>query len=194
MAQPKRKQDLYAELAALPANRVGEIIHGVLHAHPRPARAHGRASSELGAELIPPFRRGRGGPGGWIFIDEHELHLGQNVVVPDISAWRVERYPAHETTPYSIVVPDWVCEVASPSTKGLDRFQKLPLYAQHGVKHCWIVDPQERSLEVFILNDAGSYTVGPAFLDDAAVTAPPFEVHTFSLANLWDEPVAPSAT
>jgi Uma2 family endonuclease len=194
MAQPKRQHDLYAELAALPANRVGEIIHGVLHAHPRPARQHGRAASELGMELGNPFRRGRGGPGGWVFIDEHELHLGEHVVVPDISGWRVERYPAHETTPFTTIAPDWICEVASPSTQRLDRVQKLPIYAQHGVKHCWYIDPIDRTLEVFILDDAGSYKVGPTFVDDAAVTAPPFEVHTFSLANLWDEPITPPAT
>jgi Uma2 family endonuclease len=194
MAQPKRVPDLYAELAALPANRVGEIIHGVLHAHPRPTRQHGRATSELGVELGNPFRRGRDGPGGWIFIDEHELHLGEHVVVPDISGWRVERYPAHETTSYSVVAPDWLCEVASPATRRLDRLEKLPIYAQHGVKHCWYVDPLDRTLEVFILNDAGGYTVGPTFVDNAAVTAPPFEVHTFNLDILWDEPGVPPPT
>jgi Uma2 family endonuclease len=179
-------KNIYAEFAALPPNMVGEIVSGTLYAHPRPARPHGRAASELGAELIAQFRRGRGGPGGWVFLDEHELHLGEHIVVPDISGWRNERYPSHETTPYSIVAPDWLCEVTSPSTRRLDRIQKLPIYAAHGVKHCWYVDPLERTLEVFILSGT-TYTIGPTFADNAPVTAPPFEAHTFELGVLWEE-------
>ncbi len=184
--------DLYAELVALPANMVGEIISGTLYAHPRPARPHGRASSSLTAELFTPFDRGRGGPGGWIFIAEHELHLGAHIVVPDISGWTVARYPAHETTSFSVVPPDWLCEVTSPSTKRIDRFQKLPIYAEYGVKHCWYVDPLEKTLEVFILSDS-VYTLGPAFADNAQVTAPPFEAHTFDLDVLWERGNPPEA-
>ena len=179
-------QDLYAELEALPANMVGEIVFGTLHAHPRPARKHGRAATELAGELRSPFRRGRGGPGGWVFIVEQELHLGPHVVVPDISGWTVDRYPLDEATSFSAVPPDWLCEVSSPSTKRLDRFQKLQIYAEHGVKHCWYVDPIEKNLEVFILSD-GAYKIGPTFSDSDPVTASPFEVHTFDLSLLWED-------
>lgn len=192
MAQPRPTTDtikLYDQLAALPANMVGEIVSGALYAHPRPTRAHGHAATELAREVGNPFRRRHGGPGGWIFIAEHELHLGDNVVVPDISGWKIERYPAHETTSYSIVPPDWLCEVTSPSTRRLDRVQKLAIYAEYGVDHCWYVDPIDKTLEVFILAE-GAYKVGPAFADNDRVTAPPFEAHTFDLGLLW-EPSAP---
>jgi Uma2 family endonuclease len=185
MALPRPKtKDIYAQLEALPATMVGEIVNGVLHVHPRPTTEHGIASGELFLELGNPFRRGRGGPGGWVFIVEEELHLGDDVVVPDISGWRAERFIAKKDTSYSVVPPDWLCEVASPSTRRLDRFEKLPIYARHGVKHCWYVDPIEKTLEVFILVN-GVYTIGPTFTDNAAVTAPPFEVHTFDLGILW---------
>ena len=195
MAQSRKiPQDVYAEFADLPANMVGEIINGTLHAHPRPARPHGRASYELGAELNGPFDRGRGGgPGGWKFIAEQELHLGPHIVVPDISGWKVERDPAHETTPFSTVPPDWLCEVLSPSTQTLDRMHKLKIYAELGVKHCWYVDPLEHSLEVFIWSN-GTYLVGPVFTGNDAVTAPPFEAHTFELGILWDTPPHNEAT
>ncbi len=190
MAQTKRApRDLYAERDALPANMVGEIVCGALHAHPRPARKHGEAAYALGSELYTPFKRGGNGPGGWRFIAEHELHLGPHIVVPDISGWKVERFPSDETTAYTVVPPDWLCEVLSPSTKRLDRFEKLPIYAEFGVKHCWYVDPNEKTLEVFILSD-GAYKIGPAFADSDPVAAVPFEVHTFSLGLLWDD-VAP---
>ena len=187
MALAKAHQhDLYAEFEALPANMVGEIIAGALYSHPRPARKHGTAATDLTVELSNPFRRGNGGPGGWRFIVEQELHLGDNVITPDVSGWTVDRYPFTETTPYTIVPPDWLCEVLSPSTAKFDRFQKLPIYAEHGVKHCWFVDPIEKTLEVFIL-DNGTYKLGPTFTDNAPVTAPPFEVHTFDLGLLWEQ-------
>src|SRR3954452_17354043 len=98
MAQVKPlPQELYAALEALPPNMVGEIVFGYLHAHPRPARQHGRAASELLVEIGSRFGRRHG---GWVFIAEHELHLGPHVVVPDISGWTVERYPANETTAF----------------------------------------------------------------------------------------------
>ena len=93
--------------------------------------------------------------------------------------------PAEEATAYSVVAPDWLCEVLSPSTKRLDRFQKLSIYAEFGVKHCWYVDPTDKTLEVFILSD-GAYKIGPAFADNGPVSAPPFEAHTFDLSLLWD--------
>ena len=186
-AQPP-SQDLYAELEALPANMVGEIVFGALYAHPRPATKHIRAATELSTELGIPFRRARGGPGGWIFLIEEELHLGPHVVVPDIAGWRADRYlaVAAEVTPYTIVPPDWLCEVLSPSTRHLDRFKKLRVYAEFGVKHCWYVDPIEKTLEVFILAD-GAYIVGPTFSANDPVAAQPFEVHTFDLSVLWGD-------
>jgi Uma2 family endonuclease len=177
-------RDLYAELENLPANRVGEIVFGSLYAHPRPATEHGMAATDLIGELIGPFRRGKGGPGGWIFIGEQELHLGPHVVVPDILGWRRDRFPTTKATPYSVVPPDWLCEVLSPATKHLDRFQKLRIYAEYGVRHCWYVDPTEKTLEVFILSGS-DYIVGPAFAANDPVTAPPFEIHTFDLGILW---------
>ena len=104
-----------------------------------------------------------------MFIAKHELHLGPHVVVPDISGWKVERYPVNETTTFSVVPPDWLCEVLSPSTKRLDRFQKLLIYAEYGVKHCWYVDPIEKTLEAFILSE-GAYKIGPDFADSDLVS------------------------
>ena len=75
----------YADLEALPPHLVGELVAGRLIASPRPSPRHARASSDLGGLLTPPFRFGRGGPGGWWILDEPELHLGQDVLVPDLA-------------------------------------------------------------------------------------------------------------
>ena len=99
MSVPKPRSATYADIEALPPHVVGEIAFGVLHTHPRPAPGHGNAAIELQTELVPPFRRGRGGPGGWILHPEPELHLGPHIVVPDIGGWRRERMPEFPDVP-----------------------------------------------------------------------------------------------
>jgi hypothetical protein len=93
MTAPARKTDPYAELAALPSHVTGEVTKAFCTRSHGPALRHARAASVLGEELGPPFKRGRGGPGGWIILDEPELHLGPrpDVLVPDLAGWRRER-------------------------------------------------------------------------------------------------------
>jgi hypothetical protein len=75
---------------------------------PIPAGPHTFVASGLGVDLGVPFDRGRGGPGGGYFADEPELHLGGDVLVPDLAAWRVERLPPQARThAYFDVAPDW---------------------------------------------------------------------------------------
>lgn len=186
MLKPKPPAATYADIEALPPHMVGEIVYGVLHAQPRPAPRHGLAANRLGYEVTGPFDMGRGGPGGWIFIVEPELHLGPHVVVPDIAGWRRERLTPFPDTAFIATPPDWIAEVLSPSTQALDRTDKLSVYAQAGVGHCWYVDPLAKTLEVFALT-SGKWLLTASFKNDDAVTAPPFEVHTFALDVLWVE-------
>ena len=176
----------YADIEALPAHVVGEILFGVLHTHPRPAPRHSMAATSLADEVVSPFQKGRGGPGGWVILAEPELHLGPHIVVPDIAGWRRERMPRLPETAYFETAPDWVCEVLSPSTARIDRTDKLAIYAAHGVKHCWLVDPDARTLEVMALT-GDKWLLAATFKDDDPVSAPPFEVHTFALDVLWPE-------
>jgi Uma2 family endonuclease len=135
MALPPRKPATYQDILDAPENLVAEIINGELHTQPRPAPHHSRASSSLGDELVSPFDKGRGGPGGWWILDEPELHLGHDVLVPDIGGWRRERMPRLPDTAWFELAPDWVCEVLSPGTARKDRVLKMPLYARYGVQH-----------------------------------------------------------
>jgi Uma2 family endonuclease len=184
MLAPKHKRATYADIEALPANMVGQVLYGALHAHPRPAPKHARASSRIGAQLDGPFDRGRAGPGGWIILDEPELHLGEHVVVPDLAGWRRERMPKLPDTAYFETAPDWICEVLSPSTARIDRTDKLSVYAEFKVSHCWYVDPDARTLEVFELT-GDKWLLAATFKDADEITAPPFEAHTFALDILW---------
>jgi Uma2 family endonuclease len=184
MAGPAHRRATYDDLRQVPDHLVGEIIDGTLVMSPRPALPHARATSSLGGELYGPFDRGRGGPGGWIILDEPELHLHGDVLVPDIAAWRRERIPTLPDATAFEVPPDWVCEALSPSTAPIDRTQKLPIYARERVGHIWLVDPLVRTLEVLRL-DGASYRIVGAWHGDAVVQCEPFESLPIQLADLW---------
>ncbi len=115
---------------------------------------------------------------------EPELHLGEDVLVPDIAGWRHERMPQIPDVAASTLAPDWVCEVLSPSTRTLDRKAKLPVYAREGVRHVWLVDPVARTLEVFRL-EGNHYLPMTAHSGPVRVRAEPFESFELQLARIW---------
>lgn len=193
MAEPARRRATYADLEAVPPHLVAELINGVLETHPRPRPRHGAAANALGSELTPPFQRGRGGPGGWLFIVEPELHLGEDVVVPDIAGWRVERLPTEPDEPFITVAPDWACEILSPSTARLDRGAKRRIYAESGVEHLWLLDPAELVLECFSLMGRRWLLVATVEAGELVQVAP-FEAVAFPLTALFpfDAPSPPT--
>lgn len=177
MGLPAERFATYEDLFDLPENLVGEIINGRLVTHPRPAPKHARAYSRLGGELDGPFDQGRGGgPGGWWILDEPEIHLLGDILVPDIAGWRRERTPRLPESAWFDLAPDWLCEILSPATARVDRVEKLPIHARWGVKHVWLVDPDLRTLEAYE-NVEGRWLLITTLKDDDAVS--------FSLAGLW---------
>ena len=179
-----RRRATYQDVLDAPPHRVAEIVDGTLHTHPRPAMLHALARSHLGDELVGPYGKGRGGPGGWWIIDEPELHLGEDILVPDLAGWRRERMPEYPETAYATLAPDWVCEVLSPSTRRLDLQGKRPVYAREEVRHLWLVDPTDRTLEAFELRE-GEWVLIAAAKDDDPIRIRPFDAITFSLGDLW---------
>ena len=184
MGEPAQKPATYEDLLRLPAHQVGELLFGVLWSHPRPRSLHAGAAGALHIELGSRFRFGRGGPGGWLILEEPELHHADDVLVPDLAGWRRNRMPEMPDTPYFELAPDWVCEVLSPGTAKIDRTDKMTIYAREGVKHVWHVDPDAQTLEVFRL-DGEAYLRVVAFRDDARIRAEPFDEVELELALLW---------
>ena len=183
MNSPARRLATYEDLFNLPEHLIGEILHGQLITQPRPAPRHAFSASGIGGELTNPFQRGRGGPGGWWILDEPELHLGPHILVPDLAGWRRARTPVFPETAYFTLAPDWVCEVLSPGTARTDRVVKMPIYAAQGVAWLWLVDPDQRTLEVYRLLE-GHWLMEQTAQQDDEVAAPPFAEHRFSLADL----------
>jgi Uma2 family endonuclease len=186
MAEPARKRATYEDVLSAPEPMIAEVVDGVLWTQPRPASPHTRAASTLGGELGPPFDHGKGGPGGWFILDEPELHLGvePDILVPDLAGWRRETMPAVPDAPFFTLRPDWVCEVLSPATHRLDRREKMPVYRREGVSHVWLVDPVERTLEVFML-DGATYRLLATYADAEQVRVPPFDAIVLDLSVLW---------
>ena len=174
----------YRDLLALPDHVVGEIGAGELFVSPRPAPRHAVATSVLGGELGPPYHGGRGGPGGWWILYEPEIHLHEDVLVPDLAGWRRSRMPVIPETAYFTLAPDWICEVLSPGTARLDRQKKLGVYAREGVGHTWLIDPLQRTLEVLRL-EHGQWLILAVHAGDDEVRAAPFDATVLSLATLW---------
>ena len=184
----KPRRATYAEYAAVPAHKRAEIINGVLHVFPRPGGPHVVTSSQIGGELSPfnPFGRRRGGPGGWWILDEPEVHLlHEEPLVPDLAGWRLERMPELPATAYFTLPPDWICEVLSKSTEKTDREEKMPLYAAHGVRHAWLVDPIAKTLEVYTLGANGKWGEPVIHRGTEVVRAVPFEAIELELSALW---------
>jgi Uma2 family endonuclease len=177
----------YEDLVALPDTLVAEIVDGELHASPRPAPKHARAYSSVGVLIGGPYDHGIGGPGGWWILDEPELHLGRDVLVPDLSGWRRSRMPRLPETAYFPLAPDWICEVLSPSTAQLDRAKKLAIYARALVAHAWLIDPLARTLEVLRL-ERGRWVVLGTHAGSEVVRAEPFGAVPLALQSLWGDP------
>lgn len=196
-AEPRRRAT-YEDVLAAPEHMVAEIIDGELVLSPRPAPKHANASSRLGV-LVDGFHGEGGGgeedgPGGWWILDEPELHLGKprpedQVVVPDLAGWRRERLPELPDEAFFTLPPDWVCEVVSPKRQAHDRIRKAAIYARAGIPHMWLVDPLERTLEVYRLVGEGEGARGwapvAAHGGDDEVRVEPFDALPLRLGRLW---------
>jgi Uma2 family endonuclease len=184
-SEPPRKAT-YADVLAAPEHLVAEVLGGVLHLQPRPAGPHAVATTVLGELLGPPFRRAKGGPGGWILLDEPELHLGEDIVVPDLAGWRRTTMDHVEDVAYFEIRPDWVCEVLSPSTAQIDRTKKLGIYAREGVGHLWYVDPLARVVEVMRL-ERERWTIVASHVSGAPLRLEPFDAIEIDIGELWSD-------
>jgi Uma2 family endonuclease len=181
---PTRRPATYEDLLAVPDHLVAEILGGELHTSPRPGPRHAVASSGLGTDLGGPFDRGRGGPGGWWILDEPELHLGNDVVVPDLAGWRRARLPEMPAEAFFTLAPDWVCETLSPSTERIDRGKKLAIYAREKVAHLWLLNPIAETLEAYRLEHE-HWLLLVTHAGDVSARIEPFDAVELELWRLW---------
>ena len=183
MGAPARRTATYEDLIAAPPHSIAQIVAGELHVQPRPAGPHVIASSGLGMDLGSFFQRGRGGPGGWIIVYEPELHLGSDVLVPDLAGWRAE-HPPEFGDKFFTVEPVWICEVVSPASARVDRGPKADVYARSGVQFMCLVEPEGNLIEAFQLREGAWMRLG-AWFGDTKARIPPFDAVELDLTPLW---------
>jgi len=176
----------YRDLENLPERAIGELFDGQLHAQSRPAFPHVHVHSSMVISVGAPFHNGIGGPGGWMILDEPEIHftLDLDVAVPDLAGWRRERKLKFPTGHKIELVPDWICEILSPSTRSIDREIKMPLYAQYGVSYLWLVEPIEHIVEAYRLKD-GKWVEAGLYGGEDQAAIPPFDAVPLDLGSLW---------
>jgi Uma2 family endonuclease len=177
----------YEDLCRVPDHMVAEILDGELFATPRPALPHAHACAALASEIGGPFGQGRSGPGGWWILIEPELHLADDVVVPDLAGWRRQSLPMVPDEAFMTLAPDWVCEIVSPSTEQMDRLRKTRIYARESIADLWFVNPTVRTLEAFHL-EGSRWVLHATHGGSDVVRIQPFAAIELELARLWIRP------
>lgn len=188
MSQAAFRPATYEDVLNAPEDHVAEVLNGELHVHPRPARRHTRAASALGARLLVEFDAGPKDEGGdWLILYEPEVHLGADILVPDLAGWRIENFPGDSESdePFITVRPDWACEVLSSSTARKDRVRKVPIYARESVAFVWLVEPRDRTVEVFRLGPSGYELRGTWGGDEGPFAIEPFDSVALPASAFW---------
>jgi Uma2 family endonuclease len=192
-AKPSTKPPTLADLDALPPGIVGEIIEGVLYTMTKPRMRHQRTGTGIGRELSGPFDLGRGGPGGWWIVAEPGIELPNDTkeISPDVAGWRRARMPEMPFDEPIRVVPDWVCEILSPTTRRHVMLRKLPYYAKVGVPFLWLVDIEARVLTVS-RPDGDAWRIIGTYSEETEARIAPFDAVPLNITDWWP-PTAPDS-
>ena len=191
MVDSARKVPTLADLEALPPGVKGEIIEGVLHTITRPRVRHQLLGAQVDRHLGPPFGDARGGPGGWWIVPEPGIELpGSPEFSPDLAGWRRVRMPELPADSALTVVPDWICEVLSPSTRRYDQTIKKPFYARIGVAYLWLLDLDAQTLTALRL-ESGRWVELGTFADETDARIEPFDAVALDVHAWWEAPPAP---
>jgi Uma2 family endonuclease len=182
----------YADLVALPEDVKAEVLGGELVTQPGPTFGHQRAQARMSRYLGGFFDDDDQGPGDWyIVVDIDVRFTAHDIVRPDVVGWRRQRLAGDRQRLPIDVVPDWICEILSPSSTKRDRLHKFQLYARHGVPHYWLVDPVARLLEAYAL-DGGQWKSIGVYDETAHARVAPFEALELPVGRLF--PTEPPTT
>ncbi len=159
-----------------------EVLDGILIKEPSPTVMHQRVSRRLQRILEDHF---------WNLDPEGEIfNAPLDVTFHDISVVQPDLF--YVSGEQKLIVqdsridgpPTLIVEVLSPSSSRKDRLQKLKIYQEAQVQHYWLVNPQEKTLECFSLQN-GIYALLAAGLDEEVVVHPEFTGLSIALSKLW---------
>ena len=185
MSRAAHRRATWEDLASLPEGDRTEVVDGELWTAPSPLPRHGHIEGALSFSVGGPFQYDARGPGGWWIVPEVDVELTpHDVVRPDLSGWRRERMPRFPSERPVRTVPDWVCEIVSPSSARMDRLVKPSLYLRTGVPHLWLVDPDARILEAFEAK-AGAWLRLGGWSDGDGARIAPFDAIELDVGRLF---------
>ncbi|HET9298456.1 MAG TPA: Uma2 family endonuclease [Candidatus Polarisedimenticolaceae bacterium] len=179
MAELKRKLT-YADLQVTPDDgRRYELVRGALFVTPSPRPRHQRICRRLALLLEAYF--GQSGLGEVFFAPTDVVLTDEDVFVPDLL---VVRNPGDITERAIEAPPLVVVEILSPSTRKRDLGIKAERYAELGVPHYWIVDPENEKVACFRLQD-GSYRLIAEAAGTTTLAHPDWDGLVLDLGALW---------
>jgi Uma2 family endonuclease len=172
----------YKEYEALPADgRRYEIHEGELSVTPAPSPQHQLISRNI--FLILHAHVKAKGMGEVLYAPLDVILSETSIVQPDIVYLDRGRLGAISQRGIE-GAPTLVIEIISPTTTLTDRSTKHQLYARHGVPFFWLVDPEGRSVEAFVLGPQG-YSLALRASGADPVSPPPFPDLALVPATLW---------
>ena len=172
----------YQDYANLEGDERHELMDGVLILAPSPNMDHQDVATNLGTSLS-------------MFVREHDLgrvyfaptdvvFTDTDVVQPDLLFISNER--RHIRTQANIQgAPDLIVEIMSPSSSSLDWGYKRELYALHGVREYWIIDPTNRIVSVLALQDS-ALEVEQTLTEDNTAHSTMLEGFDIKVADLFN--------
>jgi Uma2 family endonuclease len=178
---PARVGLTYRDYAALPDDgKRYELYRGELSVTPAPGTRHQSAVVRFIVRIDEHVKSRRLGK---VFVAPTDCILSDATVVqPDVLYIATDRLSMISERGIE-GPPTLVIEILSPSTVQIDRVRKLRLYAEHGVLHYWIADPESRSVEGYTL--AGGVYVPAGRVTDEPAALPPFPELRLDPADLW---------
>lgn len=162
-----RTKRTYADYQRLPEDVRCELIRGEFYVSPSPTDRHQRAVVNL-VRILDTFARAQ--RLGQIYVSPFDCILSdEDVVQPDVLFVSNSNLPNIRDRLFG--APDLAIEVLSKYHAERDRIVKRDLYAERGVREYWIVDPEERTIEVLVA-DSGRWRNPGLFGPDDALTSP----------------------
>ena len=178
--KPKLKLT-YEDYAKTPDDERYELIDGELMPMPSPKWLHQLLQAKVFAPLAS-FVYG-GSLGSVVAAPMDVLLTPFDVVQPDLIF--VSNARAHIITEDNIRgAPDLLIEILSPSTERRDRIVKRDLYARHGVREYWLIDPYAKTATVLLLG-ANGYDTHAVYGEGDTLTSPTLPGFALNLSDLF---------
>ena len=171
----------YDDYAAMEDDNRYELLDGKLILLDSPSRDHQSVRMHL---LFDMYAFVNENDLGWVYGAPFDvLFTDTDVVQPDILF--ISREREHILTPANVQgAPDLIVEILSPSSSTRDWRAKRELYAAHGVREYWIVDPTNRIVSILLPQD-GVLEIEQTHTEDETATSTVLEGFSVSLDSIF---------